>query len=105
MILAAREVVKMSDSTIPPEVTSIIEEFSDVFPEDLPNKLSPMRDIQHAINLVPGSSLPNLPHYQMNPTKYTELKRQVDELIDNGFNRESMSSCAVHHHLQPRRRL
>jgi len=54
MILAAREVVKMLDSTIPPEVTSIIEEFSDVFPEDLPNKLSPMRDIQHAINLVPG---------------------------------------------------
>jgi len=32
MILAARKVVKTPDSTIPPEVTPVIEEFSDVFP-------------------------------------------------------------------------
>jgi len=39
-----------------------------------------MRDIQHATNLVPEVSLTNLPHHRMNPTKHTELKRQVDEL-------------------------
>jgi len=37
MILTAREVVKMPDSIIPPEVTPMIEKFSDVFPEDLLN--------------------------------------------------------------------
>jgi len=52
IILAASEVVKMSDSTILPEVTPVIEEFSDVFLEDLPNKLPAMHDIQHAIDLV-----------------------------------------------------
>ena len=45
MILMAREVVKTPDSTIPPEVTPVIEEFSDVFSEDLLNNLPPMRDI------------------------------------------------------------
>ena len=53
MILAAREVVKTPDSLIPLEVTPVIEEFSDAFLEDLPNKLPLMHDIQHVINLVP----------------------------------------------------
>ena len=38
MVLTTREVVKTPDSTIPPEVTPMIEKFSDVFPEDLPDK-------------------------------------------------------------------
>jgi len=29
----------------------MIEEFSDIFPEDLPNKLQPVCDIQQAIDL------------------------------------------------------
>ena len=82
MILTVREVVKTPDSTIPPNVTPVTEEFSDVFSEDLPNKLPPMRDIQPAIDLVRGSSLPNLSHYRMNSTEHVELKRQVNELID-----------------------
>ena len=72
----------------------MIEEFSDVFPEDLLNKLPPTRDIRHAIDLVPELSLPNLPHYRMNPTEHAKLKRQVDELVDKGFIRESISPCA-----------
>jgi len=75
MILIVREVVKIPDNHIPPKVTHVIEEFSDVFLEDLLNRLLPMRGIQHAIDLVPGSSLPNLPHYRMNPTKHAKLKR------------------------------
>jgi len=39
-ILTAREVVKTSDNTISPEVSLVIEEFNDVFFEDLSNKLS-----------------------------------------------------------------
>ena len=54
MILTAREVVWMLASIILSEVTPMIEEFSDIFPEDLPNKLPPIHDIQHAIDLVLG---------------------------------------------------
>ena len=62
------------------------EKFRDVFHDDLPNRLSPMRDIEHTIDLVPESSLPNLPHYRMNPTEYDELKGQVDDLVDKGLH-------------------
>jgi len=36
-----------------------------------------MRNIQHAIDLVPGATLTSLPHYQMNPMKHAELKGQA----------------------------
>jgi len=75
---AAKKVVKESVSIITPEVALVIKEYSDVFLEDLPDKLPPMCDIQHAIDLVPGASLPNLPHYRRNLTEYEELKRQVN---------------------------
>ena len=66
---------------IPLEVAPILKEFAQVFPDELLNQLSPMRDIQHAIDLVPGATLPNLPRYHLNPIEHTELKRQVDELL------------------------
>ena len=31
----------------------------------------------------------------MNPTKHAELMMQVDELLEKGFIKESMSPCAV----------
>ncbi|XP_078445569.1 uncharacterized protein LOC144714662 [Wolffia australiana] len=78
-----------------PEVEAILLEFGDVFPEELPRKLPPMRSIQHAIDLVPGASLPNLPHYCMEPQRYEELLRQVCELLAKGLIQESLSPCAV----------
>lgn len=67
-------------------------DYQDVFPKDLPNELPPMHDIQYAIDLVLRATLPNLPH---NPTKHVELKKQIDELLDKGFIRESLSTCAA----------
>jgi hypothetical protein len=57
----------------------VLKEFQDIFPEDLLDHLPPMCDIQHAVDFVLGETLPNLPHYRMNPAEHAELKRQVDE--------------------------
>ena len=80
IILVAREVAKESQEMIPRAVTLIITNFADVFPKDLPNQLPPIWNIQHAIDLVPGATLSNLSHNQMNLMEHAELQRQVDKL-------------------------
>nr|XP_043612890.1 uncharacterized protein LOC122584879 [Erigeron canadensis] len=71
------------------------EEFTNIFPEDLPESLPPVRGIEHQIDLVPGSVLPNKAAYRCSPTKAKELQRQVDELVAKGYVRASMSPCSV----------
>ncbi|KAI4310483.1 hypothetical protein MLD38_035459 [Melastoma candidum] len=82
-------------ATSHPLAVSILEDFKDVFPEELPVELLPMRSIQHQIDLVPGVSLPNRSAYRCNPKEAKELQRQVDELVKKGLVRESLSPCSV----------
>ncbi|KAL3570877.1 hypothetical protein D5086_028126 [Populus alba] len=51
--------------------------------------------IEHQIDFVPGASIPNQPAYRSNPEETKELQRQVDELMEKGYIRESMSPCVV----------
>jgi hypothetical protein len=47
------------------------------------------------VNFIPGASLPNRAPYQTNPEETKEIQRQVQELLDKGYVRESLSPCAV----------
>ena len=60
-----------------PLLQPLMNDYKDIFPDELPSSLPPNREIQHAIDLVPGSPLPNLPHYRMSPQEHEELRRQV----------------------------
>ncbi|XP_044973915.1 uncharacterized protein LOC123441680, partial [Hordeum vulgare subsp. vulgare] len=82
-------------SSLPPAVINILQEFADVFPQDVPPGLPPIRGIEHQIDLIPGASLPNRAPYRTNPEETKEIMRQVQELLDKGYIRESLSPCAV----------
>ena len=82
---------------------NLLDDFVDMMLDELPSKLPPLRDIQHAIDLVLGSQLPNLPHYRMNTKEREELNRQVEGLLERGFVRHSLSPCAVLALLAPKK--
>ncbi|CAG7870938.1 unnamed protein product [Brassica rapa] len=60
-----------------------------------PKGLPPVRGIEHQINLGPGASLPNRPAYRTNPVETKELQKQICDLLEKGYIRESLSPCAV----------
>ncbi|GJS55187.1 RNA-directed DNA polymerase [Tanacetum coccineum] len=82
-------------SKAPLQVQTLLKEFADVIPDDIPFGLPAMRDIQHCIDFIPGSGMLNRLAYRMNPKEFAELQRQVTEFMEKGLIRESMSPCAV----------
>ena len=78
-----------------PLLTPLLNDFQYVFPQEIPHGLAPQRSIQHKIDLIPDSTLPNKPAYRMNPQETQEIQRHVDDLLSKGLIRESLSACAV----------
>jgi hypothetical protein len=60
-------------STLPSVVSNVLQEYEDVFPDEVPPGLPPKRAIEHQINLVPGASLPNRAAYRTNPEETKEI--------------------------------
>jgi hypothetical protein len=82
-------------TSIPSVAAHVLQEYSDVFSEETPAGLPPLRRIEHQINLVPGLALPNCPAYQTNPEETNEIQRKVQALLDKGYVCESLSPCVV----------
>ena len=72
------------------ELLRVVDEFADVFPEELP-ELPPRREIDFTIDLQPGMSPISMAPHQMAPAELRELKTQLQELLDRGFIRPSTS--------------
>ena len=53
---------------------SLLQEFQDVFPDELPLGLPPLQGIEHRIDLIPGAPLPNKAPYRVNPEETKEIK-------------------------------
>ena len=61
---------------LPEEIKNMSNEFIDIVVNDLPDKLPPIRNIIHHINLNPGANLPNKETYRMTPRENEEIKNQ-----------------------------
>ena len=72
------------------EKIPVVREFPDVFPEDLPG-IPLEREVDLAIEIVPGTVPMSRAPYRMAPTELKELKSQLQELLDKGFIRPSVS--------------
>ncbi len=72
------------------EELPVVCEYPEVFPEDIPG-LPPPREMEFAIDLVPGTGPISIAPYRMSPLELFELKKQLEELLEKGFVRPSVS--------------
>ena len=82
-------------TSLPSVISHLLQDYKDVFPEEIPAGLPPLRGIEHQIDLIPGAALQNRPPYRTNPEETKEIQRQVQALLDKGYVRESLSPCVV----------
>ncbi|GJS65788.1 pol protein [Tanacetum coccineum] len=68
----------------------VVRDFPDVFPKELP-RIPPEREVEFSIELIPGTEPISKAPYHMAPTKLKELKEQLQELLERGFIRPSVS--------------
>ena len=68
----------------------IVKEFPNVFPDDI-SGLSPDREMEFTIDLIPGTEPISIPPFRMVPVELRELKAQLEELLSKGFIRLSIS--------------
>jgi hypothetical protein len=92
-----------TNQSLPSFAVSWLQKSEDVFPEKMPSGLPPIRGIEHQIDFVPGTVIPNQPAYKSHPEETKELQRQVGKLMRMGYVRENMSPCAVPVLLMPKK--
>ena len=68
----------------------MVNEFPEVFPEDV-NELPPEREVEFTIELIPGTSPVSMAPYRMSASELSELKKQLEELLEKKFIRPSVS--------------
>ena len=76
------------------EMIPIVREFPDVFPEELP-AIPLEREVDLSIEIVLGTAPVSRALYRVAPAELKELKVQLQELLDKGFVRPSVSPWGV----------
>jgi len=85
--LCAVELTEVSDVEL--KDILVVQNFPEVFQEV--SGLPPEREIEFAIDLVPGTAPISKAPYKMAPAELTELKTQLQELLDKGLIQPSIS--------------
>ena len=71
-LVEVKPAVKME---VPDCVGELLKQYADVMPPELPMKLPLRRDIDHKIELLPGTIAPAQDPYHMAPKEFDELRK------------------------------
>ena len=83
-------VIQSDPMPIPISELDVVRDYPDVFPKEL-SGLPPSREVEFNIELLPGTTPISKAPYRMAPAELEELKKQLQELLDQGFIRPSVS--------------
>ncbi|XP_073133537.1 uncharacterized protein [Henckelia pumila] len=72
------------------EDVEVVRDFPEVFPDDIAG-LPPTREEEFGIELIPGTQPISKAPYRLTPTEMKELKEKLQELLNKGFIRPSVS--------------
>ena len=68
----------------------VVREFPEVFPDEIPG-VPPEREVELAIDLVPGTRPVSMAPYMMSASELLELREQLEELLEKKIVRPSVS--------------
>lgn len=68
----------------------VVCEFPKVFPDDI-NDLLQEREVEFTIYLVPSTSLVSMTPYRISVSELSELKKQLEDLLEKKFIQPSVS--------------
>src|ERR1051325_10411682 len=68
----------------------VVHGFPEVFPDEIPD-VPPEREVEFGIDLVPGTRPVSMAPYKMSASELTELKKQLEDLLEKKFIRPSVS--------------
>ena len=95
IVLKCKEEEKLVPKALPFEIQKMLDKYRDIVNDSTPTTLPPRRVISHQIDFVPGASLPNKAAYKLTLDQNQEVARQVQELLDQGLIKKSISPCVV----------
>lgn len=92
-----------TDSSFPGAFGSLSRELGDVFPEEIPPGLPPVRGMEDPPVSIPVATVPNRSAYSSDPEGTKGLPREAEELVAKGRARESSSPFSVPALLVPKK--
>ena len=79
-----RKICSEAPRGIQKELNQLLEEFRDLFLEQLPKGRHPKRKVEFGIKNEEGAVPPNKPPYRLSLKEHEELQAQIDDLLAQG---------------------